>query len=394
MAIFTYKVKDGDGNTLTGSLESEDRRTAVSSLQRMGYWVLDAREMERTGGNSWSPFSLFVQWFINPIFGGAPIRSVALFYRQFATLITAGMSLSQALNSLGARAPTKRLSAISREAARMVESGGKLSDAFARYPAMFPDLHISLLRAGETGGSIDRMLERIADYSEREYKIRQRMRMATFYPKILVLALIFIPAFPKLILEGFRSYVGATIPILITLLIWIVAILVAYRLLYQIPAVRGSMDMAKLTVPLIGPVVRMLALSRFCRAFASLYSAGTSPSQAISNAARACGNWYINRRLQTAIPMVEKGRSFTEAMNQTRILPQMTIDMLATGEQTGNVGDMGDKVADFTDNEAEVKIHQLTMISGVLLVHGIAAYIGVQVIAFYLKHYGSMLDVK
>ena len=92
--------------------------------------------------------------------------------------------------------------------------------------------------------------------------------------------------------------------------------------------------------------------------------------------------------------MVEAGRSFTEAMNQTRILPQMTIDMLATGEQTGNVGDMADKVADFTDNEAEVKIHQLTMISGVLLILGIAGYIGLQVIAFYVKHYGSMLDMK
>ncbi len=394
MATFSYKVKDKAGNTITGNLQSQDRRAAVASLQGMGYWVLDAREIEVAVERTWNPFSLFMLWLINPIFGGAPPRSMAVFYRQFATMITAGMSLSQALNSLGGRAPTRRLSAISRDAARIVESGGKLSDAFARYPAMFPELHLSLLRAGETGGSIDRMLERIADYTERDYKIRQRARMMTLYPKILVLAMIFIPAVPTLVFQGFSAYLHATTPILVTILIWIAAIWIGYRLLCQIPVFRSSVDMAKLTMPVIGTVVKMLALSKFYRAFASLYSAGVSPSQAISNAGRACGNWYLNRRLQTTIPMVEAGRSFTEAMAQTRILPRMTIDMLATGEQSGNVGDMVDKVAEFTENEADVKIHQLTMFAGVLLLLAVAIYIGIQVVGFYLKHYGSMLDIK
>ncbi len=394
MATFAYKVKDKSGNTASGRLEAEDRRSAVSQLQQMGYWVLDAREVEVRSGQLWNPFALFMRWVIDPVFGGATAAKLSVFYRQFATMITAGMSLYQALNSLSSRAPTRRLSRIARDAARTVEGGGRLSDAFARYPAMFPELHISLIRAGEAGGSIDRTLERLADYTEREYKIRQRMRMMTFYPKILVLAVIFIPAFPTLVLEGTNAFWNATLPVLINLLTWIAVIWVGYRLLYQIPAFRYGIDVFKLGTPLVGSVVKMLALSKFYRAFASLHSAGASPSQAISNAARACGNWYITRSLMKAVPVVEMGRTFTEAMERTMIMPRMTLDMLATGEASGAVSDMVEKVADYSENEAEVRIHQLTMASGALLLLGICIYIGMTIIGSYLQHYKDILKAN
>lgn len=393
MATFAYKVKDKTGNTLTGSMESDDRRTAVATLQGMGYWVLDAREVAASSGQSWNPFALLMRWIITPIFGGAPVRSIALFYRQLATMIHSGMTVSMALNSLGSRAPTRRLSRIARESARHVEGGGRLSEAFARYPVMFPELHVSLIQAGEIGGSLDEMLGRIADYAEREYRIRQRMRMTTFYPKILVLAVIFIPALPTLILNGTEAYWHSTLPVLTTILLWIAGLWVGFRLLCQISAFRYAVDLLKLSLPLVGPVVRMLSLSRFYRAFAGLYSAGTSPTQAIEKSSRVCGNWFLTRKLQTAIPMVEMGGTFTQAMERTRVMPQMAVDMLATGEQTGSVGDMVDKVAEFTENEAEVKVHQLTMTLGVLLLLGVCAYIGAMIVMQWVGHYSNIMKM-
>ena len=391
MATFAYKVKDKSGNTLTGNMQAEDRRSAVASLQEMGYWVMDAREDEAQAEDSWNPFGFIKRRFVDPVFGGAPARSLAVFYRQFATMITAGMSLSQALNSLGSRAPTRRLSGIARDAARHVEGGGRLSDALARYPAMFPELHISLIRAGEAGGSIDRMLERIANYVERDYQVRQRLRMATLYPKILILAVIFLPSLPTLVLSGFKPFLDETMSRLIPLLLWIAGIYIGYQLLYQIPVFRYAIDLLKLAVPKIGSLVRMLSLSKFYRAFASLYEAGVSPSQAIMSASRVCGNWYLTRSLQRAVPMVEEGRSFTEAMDQTHVMPRMAIDMLATGEQAGSISEMVDKVADFTESEAEVQTHQVTMILGVLLVLAAAIYIGLIVIRAYLGHYSEIM---
>jgi type II secretory pathway component PulF len=229
---------------------------------------------------------------------------------------------------------------------------------------------------------------------ERDYKIRQRLRMATLYPKLLVLAVIFIPSLPTLVLEGGRPYLDETLARLVPLLLWVTGLYVGYLLLCQVPVFRYGVDLCKLAIPKIGSTVKMLGLSKFYRAFASLYDAGTSPSMAISHASRVCGNWFLTRKLQSAIPMVESGRSFTEAMEQTRIMPRMAIDMLAVGEQAGNVAEMVDKVADFTENEAEVQTHQMTMILGVLLILGVALFIGFQVVGYYMGYYNQILNMK
>jgi len=391
MVTFGYKVKDKSGNTLTGVLEAEDQHSAVTHLQRMGYWVLEAREVRRREV-SWNPFSLLVERLVNPVIGGTSVKSLAVFYRQFATMVGAGMTLSEALNSLKTRSPSRRLGRIAAETAGFVESGGRLSDAFARYPWIFPELHISLLRAGESGGTMDGMLGRIADYLEREHTVRQRLRLVTLYPKILVLAVIFIPPVTTLLLYGFREYLGVTMGRLLPMLGVLLGLWVAYRIVSQIPTFRYGLDLVKLSVPKIGSTVRMLALSRFYRAFASLYSAGVPPSQAIELSARACGNWYLTRRLRSAAPEVQRGISFTEALGRTGVMPQMALDMLATGERTGNVDEMLDKAADYTENEAEVATHQSSVVFGVLLYLGIAAYIGFVVVGFYTGLYSGIMN--
>lgn len=392
MASFKYKVKDKTGKPLSGTMFAEDQRSAIERLQKMGYFILDLREertREETPRGAKSGFFLF-RWFIYPIFAGASPYQLMVFYRQFATMIKSGMTLIHAMGALRTQGGCRRLKKVASEALPILESGGKLSDAFSMHPWVFPELHISLIRAGETGGMLDNILERIADYLEREHKIRQTLRMSTFYPKILVLAVIMIPKAHILLLEGFKPYIRETGGVIVTLGLGILALWAAFRLLSQIAGFRYGLDCIKLAIPKLGITVRQLALAKFYRVLAAMMAAGAPLSQGLFSAAQASGNWYLATKLKTAVPDIEHGKTLTEALRATKAVPYIGLDMIATGEQTGNLDGMLDKAADYSENEAEVGAVQATVLTGVLLLILVAGYIGLTVIRFYAAQYANV----
>lgn len=393
MTNFKYKVKDKTGKAQGGSLDAEDRRSAVARLQEMGFYVLEVREAPHVGA-SINPLSLFARFVFNPIFGGVSIGPLAMFYRQFATMLRSGMSVSQAMSSLRVQGGSRVLRKAAGETLDYVSNGGKLSEAFARYPWVFPELHISLIQAAEASGNLESMVNKIADYLERENSIRTRLRIATLYPKILVLAVIFIPKFPILIMEGFDAYRRETMRILFPILAAVAGIWVGYRLLVQIPPIKYFSDAVKVAVPKLGKTVRMLALCKFYRVLAAMYAAGTPLSRGLTHAASATGNWYMTTRLKSAASVVDRGQPLTDALRRTGVLPGMALDMIATGEQTGNVDEMLDKAAEYTESEAEVAVFQSTVILGVVLIIAIASYIGWFVVQFYLGQYNNVLNYK
>jgi type II secretory pathway component PulF len=392
MASFKYRVKDKAGRDVDGLMVGEDRHVIVSNLQQMGYFVLAVEEIKESSDRTLNPVRLFVKWFINPLFAGARTWELAFFYRQFATMVKSGLTIVQALSSLRTQGISRRLRKIAAETLPLIQAGGALSEAFARYPWMFPELHISVLRAGEMSGTMDKMLGKIADYLEREHEVRRKLRLATFYPKLLILAVIFIPRFPLLLFYGFKEYSQATLVLLLPIILALAGLWVVHRLLYQIPAFRYGLDLVKLCVPKLGKTVRMLALSKFYRVVAAMYAAGASLSQALMYAANATNNWYLGTRLNRAIPLVEQGAPLSQALERTGVVPRIALDMISTGEQTGNIDDMLEKVAEYTENEAEVSIVQSTLVIGILLLLGIGAYIGLFVVRFYLGQYGSLID--
>jgi type II secretory pathway component PulF len=367
----------------------EDQREIAARLQEMGFYVL---EVHGVRGRGFNPFRIIAQRIVNPIFGGASVYQMAVFYRQFGIMVRSGMTVGHALSSLSTQGGSRVLRKVAQESLTFVQSGGRLSEAFARYPWVFPELHISLLRAAETGGTMDRMLSKIADYLEREHGIRQRLRLATLYPKILVLAVIFIPRLPVLVLEGFDSYRHQTIGTLGPILAAVAALWVLHRLLSQIGAFRYVQDVVKLAAPRVGNMVRMLALAKFYRVLGAMYAAGTPISQAMNHAADASGNWFLTKRLRRASPLVAQGMQLSAALEATRVLPPMALDMISTGEQTGNIDEMLDKVAEYTENEAEVGVIQSTVVLGILLVLCVAAYIGSFVIHFWVGTYQNMSE--
>lgn len=382
MPAFRYKAKNKSGQLLEGILEGERQQDVVAELRGMGHFILSIQPMREKsiGGN---PLKLFTRWIINPIFTGSTVADLAVFYRQFATMIKAGMTLNMAMTALKKQGSNRRLRKIAAEAEPHLQMGGKLSDAFAAYPWMFPPLHLHLIRAGEVGGSMELMLDRIADFLESENKVRQKLRVLTLYQKILILAVIFIPNLPILILSSPMAYLKATMGILVPILGWLLAFWVIHRLLSQIPSYRDIVDQIKLGIPKIGKLVRMMALSKFYHGLAIFYAAGMPLSQAIAYTANSCGNSYLARKLKTAIPKVDEGVSISEALTSTKVLPSLVEGLLATGAQTGNVDLMMRKAAEYTENEAEVLTSQYSIIAGVALLLGVAIYIAMYVISFY-----------
>lgn len=392
MGSYKYKVKGKSGQMLNGVITADDQRSAIGRLQEMGYFILEIHEVRERSAKKWNPMYLFIRWLVNPIFSGATAYELAIFFRQFATMVKSGMNVLQSLSSLRNQGGSRRLRKIAAESVPFVQAGGKLSDAFARYPWMFPELHISLIRAAEEGGTLDSMLVRIAEYLEREHGIRQKLRLATLYPKLLILAVILIPNLHLLLLNGFKPYFKATIVVLIPVLVGLLVLWVAYRLLYQIPAFRYGIDVVKLAIPKVGKMVKMLAMSKFYRVLGAMYAAGAPLSRGITHAANASGNWYLTTRLRTAVPAVERGAPLTEALKSTGVLPSMAADMLATGEQTGNVDEMLEKAAEYTESEAETATVQSTIIVGVLMLLIVAGYIGFKVVEFWTGHYANLMD--
>lgn len=388
MASFAYKVKDVSGRTVDGIMDALDEHAVVAQLQRMGYFVLQVREVGASRARSsagFDPVRSFVNWFINPIFGGATVFELAVFYRRLSTMVTSGMTLVQSLNSIHMQGGSRRLRKIAGESVEHIQAGGRLSDAFARYPWMFPDLHLELIRAGEASGNMDTMLSRIAEFLERECAVRQRLRFATLYPKILVLAVIFIPSLAVLFLEGFEAYMHVTVYKVIPVAIFVLVLWGIYRLLYQIAGFRYALDFIKLKIPRVGSAVRMLALSKVYRIISAMMAAGAPLSRGLRHAADASGNGYLAVRLRKAAPMVDRGISLTESLRATGVFSPMALDMLSTGEQSGNVDSMLEKAAEYTESDAEVLVFQCTVVFGILLLLLVAGYIAYFVVSFYMQ---------
>lgn len=391
MATFRYRVKDKTGKTLDGVMNGEDEHAVANNLRSKGYLILEIKRENAYSGERLNIFAVILRWFINPIFASASAFQLAVFYRQFSTILKSGMTIAQALSMLQKQGVSWVLRRIAHKSLPIIQLGGRLSDCFSRYPWVFPELHISLLRAGEEGGNLDKILEKIADYMEHEVSIRQKLRLATFYPKILILAIIFIPKIHILFFESFNEYIRTCMQILVLILAAIFGLWVIYRILYQISAFRYVIDVIKLIIPQIGSTVRMFALARFYRVVAAMYAAGVPAGQALEHASKAAGNLYLTSRLNIAVPGVRQGEALSDSLIRTKVIPPTALEMIKTGDQTGNLDSMLEKAAEYSENEAQVATVQLTVIGGVLLFLGIAAYIGMFIANFYASYYSNIM---
>jgi type IV pilus assembly protein PilC len=401
---YAYKVRDREGKMLGGTLEAESEEAVVSRLRQLGYAPVSI-EAEKGDGLKTEvrmPFS-----------GRVKLKDLAVFSRQFATMINSGLSLLRSLTILGEQTGNKRLAEVITQVRAEVEKGSSLSAALAKHPKIFNRLYVSMVRAGEIGGFLDQVLVKVAETFEKEVELRGKIRSAMTYPVVVfTMVLLIVAAMLIFIVPTFESLyesLGGTLPLPTRMLIGasqgirryflvvvlvLVAVAFAYKRWRATPAGRYRLDQFKLKVKVFGPLFHKTALSRFSRTLATLIRAGVPILQALEIVAETVNNGVISRAVRDVQDSVREGESLATPLSKHASFPAMVVQMMAVGEETGALDTMLSKVADFYDQEVEAAVASLTSMIEPLLIAVMGAAVGGMVIALYMPLFNIINLVK
>ena len=403
MTNFTYKALDARGGQASGEIESESKVAAAAALRNKGFTVLDLNEVKQGLGS--------IQ-----IGGRIKAKDLTVFSRQFATMVNSGLSMLRCLYVLEEQTPNKKFAVVIGQIRADVEAGISLSDALEKHPKVFSRLYVSMVRAGEIGGILDEVLNRLAEQLEKEDAIRRAVKSAMVYPVLIgsfaILVLIGMVLFLIPIFAGMYKDLGdAQLPLLTRIMVsisgvfrsWWGAIVFAaiialiWGLIRLKHTDRGQhvWDRFKLHVPMgIGEIVRKLAVARFSRTLGTLVSSGVPILQAIEITGQAAGNVVIEDAMVNVQTSVKEGQSITEPLSSVSVFPPMVTQMISVGEETGSLDAMLSKIADFYEDEVNASIKSLTSILEPILMLGVGVIVGTVVISMYLPIFNMMNIVK
>jgi type IV pilus assembly protein PilC len=403
MAAFTYDAINAQGLELSGIVHAPDLAGAREQLQARG--LLPHSLVEKAGAGEGGARSAFKK---------VKSKSLQVFARQLATMIESGVSVVQSLVVLEEQTDDKYLQEVIGDVRADVESGLVLSKALARHPKVFNRLFVSMVQAGESSGTLDTVLDRVATQIEKETQIKRRVRSAMVYPAVVLtfatLVLIFmlmfiVPVFVKVFdqLHGelptpTKIVMGASYGLRHWWFIIFPAIgLIVYilRRLKHTEEGRRRWDAFKLRIPMkIGDVVQKIALARFSRTLATLVAAGVDIITALEITGGTAGNWVLEDSLVTIRERVHEGVPMSEPLAEDPIFPPMVSQMVKIGEETGELDKMLGKIADFYEDEVDASIQSLTSIIEPILMIGVGAMVGTIVISMYLPMFKLLTLIK
>lgn len=395
MAKFKYRGRDSYGKVIEGRLEATSVEELEATLKKRGLIPLKIEKTEETG----------FAGFLFKYFGrrGVDLKSLLFFTRQFTTMLKAGLPLTRILDILSFQSPTKKLREVSKEIKRNVESGIPLSTSMLNYPAIFSNLYVSMVRAGEVGGTLDRSLERITEFLENDYRLRQKIKSAMSYPIfVLVFAFslgffmltIFVPRF-----AGFFSDLNVPLPALTQftlnlsriltkywwlIIIIVISIYVLYNIYKSTPQGKIRVDNGKLKMPVLGKINNLTIMARFAGTLSSLLAAGVPLLQALDTVSTTVDNVIIEKEIMRIEDRVRRGETLSKPMEDSGLFTPMVIQMTAVGEETGELEDMLHKVSAFYEEEVDRAVGQLTSLIEPLLIIFVGGIIGFIVISLYL----------
>ena len=393
MPTFRYKARDKFGSLSTGTIETTGVDAVASQLDHLGYIPISIQE-EKEG-------SSVRDWLQD--FGGVPAQELIVFTRQLATLISAGLPFLTTFQALIDQTENKRLRRVIEEVRKDVEQGSSFSDALAKHPKVFSNLYVSMIRAGETGGVLDEILDRLAALAEHDAETRARIKSATRYPKIVITAiLIAIVVLVAFVVPRFATLYAnfqVQLPLPTRILIGInylfqnywylifgagVLVIVGVRWYLNTPSGRLWWDGTKIRLPVFGPIFLKTALSRFARVFGTLTRSGLPVLQTLEIVSNTVDNVVIARAVDNIRDSARQGRGIVEPMRVSRLFPPVVIQMVGIGEATGRMEEMLTKISDYYDTEVEYSIRNLstaleplmlTVIGGVILFLALAIFL-------------------
>jgi type II secretory pathway component PulF len=379
-------VVDGRGVKIEGS-------TSAANSVGQGVESYEGHEGQRagppTGQRSYVSTSV-----VGPLAGKVSLTNLAFFFTQLGTMLRAGVPVVQSLDTLSQQTKDPRFQKVVREMRGHVEAGRPMTAGMQRYPEVFTPVMLSIIRVGEEGGFIDDALDTVAKYTEEEIELRNLYRRVTIYPKLLIGASILIIAGANLLIGTLNAKANKLSSPLTTLStwFWLAPLLIGLFLFFRVGLanfrIKYYWDMFISMLPFVGKTVRQMAMTKFGRAFGAMYRSGVPLPRVIQLSADSCGNEYLRARLYPAGKVLESGAGVTETLKSTGALSPIVIDMLSTGEKTGNLDHMLNKMADYYHDEAKTRSVILGQFVGVLVLICVAVYIGMIIINFY-QSYGA-----
>jgi type IV pilus assembly protein PilC len=390
---YAYKVKDGNGRFVEGKVKAVSETAVADKLRSMGYVALDVRP---AGAGMRREISIGLPKRVK-------LKDLAVFSRQFATMIDAGLTMLRALGILSEQAENPELRRVLRQVKQDVEAGASLSSALVKLPDVFPPLMVNMVRAGETGGFLDSALRQIADNFEAEVRLRSKIKAALTYPAVVfVLAMLMcvgMLVFIVPVFKGMFADLGGELPLPTKILVALsagmrfalpglavlgVAGMFVWRRVRRTDRVRAVVDPLKLRLPVFGKLFAKIALARFARNLSTLLSSGVPILLALDVVSETTGSVVIGRALKDVQDSVRRGDPVAGPLSQHPVFPPMVVQMISSGEETGALDKMLGKIAEFYDQEVEATTESLTALIEPLMIAFLGAVVGSMIIALYM----------
>jgi len=390
MATFAYNGRTRQGQIVSGERLADSMDGAVAALRREQILVTQINPVKEAKAAKASGKAV-----------GA--KNLAVFTRQFSVMIDAGLPLVQCLDILGTQEEDKHFSSVILATRTDVESGASLADAMKKHPKTFDPLFTNMIAAGEAGGILDTILKRLATYIEKAVKLKGQVKSAMIYPiAVIVIAVLVVGVILWKVIPTFASLfsgLGAELPlptrIVIAMsnglvrympfvLVGIGAAVFAFRSYYASANGRTVVDRSILKMPILGSLMRKIAVARFCRTLSTLLASGVSILEALEITARTAGNAIIEAAIMSTRKSIEGGETIAQPLKETDVFPSMVVQMISVGEATGALDTMLSKIADFYEEEVDVAVAGLLTLLEPVMIFFLGVVVGGIVIAMYL----------
>jgi len=401
MPVFTFTGKDAQGKRVSGEKLADNKAQLTMQLRRERITPGAIKEKGKE--------------FVLPTFGTGrvPIKDLAVFFRQFSVMIDAGLPLVQCLEILAANQENQVFQKCLTGVRTTVEGGATLSNAMRAYPKIFDDLTTNMIEAGETGGILDTILQRLATYVEKNVKLKSAVKSALIYPvSVITIAGLVVGLLLKFVVPIFAnmfSSMGVELPLPTAIVIglsnfvgrfwWLIvlvllAIAIVIRQVRRDPRGRYALDKFMLSWPVLGPVLRKIAVARFTRTLGTLITSGVPILEGLAITARTSGNAVLEDALMKVRKAVEEGRTIVDPLKESGVFPNMVTQMIGVGEATGAMDAMLQKIADFYEDEVEAATKNLLTLLEPVMIGFLGIVVGGIVISLYMPLFSMIAKLS
>ena len=392
MTVFLWQGRDRQGKKVKGEIEALSDSMVILSLRKKGLTQIKVKKKPKE-----------IQINLPFLKGRVPEKNVVVFTRQFATMINAGLPIIQCLEIQSSQQEHKEFKEILEKIKEDVEKGETLAEALRHHPKVFDSLYCNMVDAGEMGGALDIILNRLAFFMEKNMKLKKKVKGALVYPaSVLTVAVIVVAIMMIFVIPSFQqmfSGFGAELPWLtqvvvnishfmrsnvLFMIVGLIALAIAFRQTYKTTKGRAFFDRTFLKLPVFGMLLRKVAVAKFTRTLGTMISSGVPILTSLEIVAKTAGNVIIENAIIATRDSISQGKTIAEPLGDSGIFPAMVVQMISVGESTGALDDMLNKIADFYDDEVDAAVAALTSMIEPMLMVFLGTVLGTMIVAMYL----------